>query len=488
MKEIWRHPTIASAAAAQERCLRDRLTALAGTAFGKEHEIIASMPYSDYARRVPSLTLRRLEYFAERTRSGESDVLSEGCCAAFIRSSNSNAAPHQIFPFPQEQRLHLRRSLSLAIGLFNARIANSGIWRGRCLFLDRPNLAKAGPPSGAEAPYSFCTALHACMPAAVRTAPPYRSIAARRSVSMVCASPERLLIDPLTNPPEDAKEGSARDKDQPPWPRLACWMHTGGFVQPYASELRRRLRSRAAWHDLYGGAFGLIAAQDKTAEGLRLFCNTGLFFEFCRAEDAIEYRQSDLGPKLIPLKHVEVGVDYALFITTPAGLCRHPTGDVVRFLSLNPPRIIVLGKIDEVLDLAKENVRARDCALVLETIAGKQGWSVVHFHVTTLTQRTLVGQAQICHEWWIELQPGTEATPTGPVLSRLLDDELMRSHPRYAERRRAGVLQPPLVRLLMPGIFAQWLQSSRLFRAQVPCCQSDRTIADALARLARFYA
>lgn len=470
MQEIWRRPSLAAAAEAQEHCLRMRIEELARTSFGAEYGFSPGMEQDEFFRRVPSLTVSKLDYFLERIRGGEPDVLFEGSCGDLVGSQPDACGRSLLLPFPAAQRSHLRRAFTLALGLFNARNANSGVWRGRCLFLDRSDSPEAAPQPGAGSPYSFCTALQASLPGTIRAATSCRTPEERRDVSMILAAPESILAD-------DAH-----------WPRLACWLHAGGFLQPYAAELRRRLGTRPAWHELYGGAFGLIAAQDNNEAGLRLLCDTGVYLEFCRAEEAVDCRTTDVSARLLPLGRVEAGVDYALFVTTPSGLCRHPTGDVVRFLSCNPPRLILQGKIGEVLDSAKENLRARDCAIVLEAVASRQGWSVIHFHVTTQQQRSLVGQAQICHEWWIELQPGTAATPTGPVLSRLLDEELLRLHPRYAERRKSGALHPPLVRLLMPGIFGQWLQSSHLQRAQVPCCLGDRTIADALAGRARFYA
>ena len=489
MAEVWRRPTLAKAVAQQQRILRARLDDLAATTFGRALGLNHHVDYRDFARRIPTLSPRRLEAMIQRMREGEPDLLCAGRCTEYIRTSSVGANPPQIFPFPHAQRLHLRQALQQSLGLFIARHPNTSAWQGRLLCLDRPNVTI--DPERPDAPLSLCQALSSSVPASLLASPTDASATARQQVSMLFASPERVLAEPgpgqttTADARFSARRAPAAGR---PWPRLTCWIHSGGLIPPYGAELRLRLGAEAAWHEVYGGAEGIFAAQDRSAGGQRLLTNTGIFFEFCRAEDADDSRTADLGPRLIPLQGVSVGIDYALFVTTPAGLCRYPSGDIVRFLSLDPPRIVVRGRLGEVLEVADEAVRARDCAEALSTITLQQGWSVVHYHVAPSEQRSRLGHTQLQHEWWIELQPGTAATPTGPVLATLLDAELQRSHPRYAERRRTGALQAPVVRLLMPGVFGLWLESARLHRAQTPVCSSDRVVADALARLARFYA
>ena len=81
-------------------------------------------------------------------------------------------------------------------------------------------------------------------------------------------------------------------------------------------------------------------------------------------------------------------------------------------------------------------------------------------------------------------------TPTGPTLAIELDAELQRISPGYAAKRQAGDMEHPIVRLVMPGIFAHWMRETGLWGDlhKMPRCRSDRTVADRLAEIARFTA
>ena len=91
------------------------------------------------------------------------------------------------------------------------------------------------------------------------------------------------------------------------------------------------------------------------------------------------------------------------------------------------------------------------------------------------------------HEWWIEIKPGSEETPSAPVLGDELDAELQLLNEDYEAKRQGGGLEPPVVRLVPSGFFAQWLSLNGKWGGQnkMPRCRSDRTIADDFARMAR---
>jgi hypothetical protein len=114
---------------------------------------------------------------------------------------------------------------------------------------------------------------------------------------------------------------------------------------------------------------------------------------------------------------------------------------------------------------------------------------VVEFHVAPqVTVETLVGDRRGRHEWWIELQAGTTATPTGPQLAAELDDKLSATHSTYAERRARGALEAPVARLVMPGVFEHWLRFHGRWGGQnkMTRCARDRVIAEEFAAMTNF--
>jgi hypothetical protein len=215
----------------------------------------------------------------------------------------------------------------------------------------------------------------------------------------------------------------------------------------------------------------------------------GLFFEFLPMADFDEAHIELMGPKAVPLEGVKTGIDYAIIVTTEGGLARYILGDVVRFTSTEPPRLIYIGGTTLRLNAFEENVTEREATDALVAVCRRRGWTIVNFHIAPLISPGLITRQQRGrHEWWIELRPGTVATPTGPQMAADLDVELQQANAGYAARRQSGILEPPTVRLVMPGVFEHWLRFHQKWGGQhkMPRCRSDRQVADELATVTNF--
>ena len=181
-------------------------------------------------------------------------------------------------------------------------------------------------------------------------------------------------------------------------------------------------------------------------------------------------------------------MDYVLAVTTPAGLARYVVGDVVRFTSTLPPRLVYVGRTKLRLDAFGVSLPEKALTDALVALCQRHSWTIVNFLVAPLFAATMTGQQRGRHEWWIELRPGTVATPTGPHMAAELDAELLRVNPDYALRRRTGTIDPPFVRLVMPGVFDHWLRYQNTWGGEhkLPRCRSDRAVADELAKITHF--
>jgi len=290
---------------------------------------------------------------------------------------------------------------------------------------------------------------------------------------------------------ESSAQGKRRVSNlQGLWPNLECFVHGGVPIAPFADELRHALGPTVNFHEVYAATEGFVAAQDiHAAAGLRLITNAGIFYEFLPMDQFDEARLDQLTKKIVPLAGVKPGVDYALLLTTPAGLVRYVIGDVVRFTSTEPPRLIYVGRTDLQLGAFGERVVEKEITDALVAVCTRHQWSIVNFHVAPLfANSSLTGTNRGRHEWWIELKPGTIATPIGPQMAAELDTELQRLNSDYAAKRKAGGLDAPFVRLVMPGVFQHWLTFHERWGGQqkMPRCRSDRAIADELAQVTNF--
>ena len=134
-----------------------------------------------------------------------------------------------------------------------------------------------------------------------------------------------------------------------------------------------------------------------------------------------------------------------------------------------------------------ENVSERELNESLLEVCTAHNWVPVNFHVAPYYLRVGVNPRG-GHEWWIELRPGTVKTPTGPLLAGELDVVLARRNSTYGALRQSLRIEPPVVRLVMPGVFEQWAGKHReQSGGGLPCCRPDRLIADQLSILTRFH-
>ena len=168
-------------------------------------------------------------------------------------------------------------------------------------------------------------------------------------------------------------------------------------------------------------------------------------------------------------------------------------GDVVRFTSIRPPRILYVGRTKLQLSAFGEHVIERDITEALLTVCRHNGWTIVNFHVAPNDAGARTGPARGRHEWWIELRSGTLTTPKAPQIEAALDAELMRMNDDYDAQKAqgsSGVSNRTVVHLVMHAGFSETLDaaSRKMGRPEqrCPAAAGDRLIADELGAHAAF--
>ena len=489
--------------ASQQRTLARLLGSLSPTAYGRDCGLVPGLTYAQFRDRVP---LRPTAYFTpyvERMGAGEADVLWPGTCRTFVETAGTTGESLHL-PVTAEMLAHYRAALRDAVLLYAARAGRASVFLGRHVQVGGSTQLN---PVGDALTGTLDAMLALCLSpwvAANLQAPPAAVAHLPEGPAKYSATAQAGDGQPVTligGPPaallgtgDAVRLAAGRGHlPKPPlrtlWPRLECVLHTGAPLGLFADELRATFGTDLRFHEIYAAAEGIIAAQDTDAgPGLRLLADGGLFFEFLPATDYDPDRLAGLGSRCVPLGEVRAGVDYVLVLTTPAGLVRCIPGDLVRFVSLDPPRLVWTGRTHLRLNERGEDVDEPALTEALLAVCAAQDWAAVNFHVAPYFTRTAAGTPRYVHEWWVELRPGTERTPTGPLLASLLDVELAARLPAYAARRTEGTLDTPVVRLVMPGLFDHWSKDSApgLTPDKMPRCRPDRLIADELAEVARF--
>jgi hypothetical protein len=506
----WKLRHKRSAVGCQERTFAEFTPRLASTSFWRAAGIERGMTYPRFQARVPLHTYDQLTPAIGRMKRGEADVLWPGRCALFALSSGTVNGEAKLLPVTEEMLAHLRRGGRDALLYYTVRAKHAGVFRGRHLLLGgptallpvpdaAPNQAYAGELGGIAAvnlPAWAEKHLYEPGPAAGNLADcdaRLDAIVARtrgRDISLIAGIPSWVVEFACLVRQRCSTNSRRIDTLQQLWPNLECFVHTGIPVGPFAEKLRQLLGKEVKFHEVYTSAEGFVAAQDtaQPGAGLRLMADLGVFFEFLPMSEYSEAWLPELGPKAIPLSAVKTGVDYGVIITTPGGLVRYPLGDVVRFVSLQPPRIVYVGRTVLQLNAFGERVMEKEVTDALTAVCTRHHWSVVNFHVAPLFPNAFAGSPRGRHEWWVELEAGTVETPTGPQIGASLEVELQRMNPEYAARRKSGAIDSPIVRLVMPGVFEHWLRYQERWGGQhkMGRCRSDRAIADELAQITNF--
>jgi hypothetical protein len=499
-----------SVEAAQDRIFMHLTQKLALGSVWKQAGIEPRMRYDLFKRRVPIQKYEDLVPHIEQMKLGAQDVLWPGLCQIYATTAGTTTGSPRYIPVTEAMLDHFRRSALDSMLWYTARVGHGGVFRARHLYLggsttlvpipeSEPFEAYAGELSGIEAlnlPKWAEKHFYEPGPEIAQIPDWQEKIAAitqRTStvdISLLAGMPPWVLIL-AESIRSSATHGKARVMHlQGIWPNLECFVHSGMPIAPYLDDLRTALGPTVNFHEVYPSSEAFIAAQDAdSASGLRLMADAGVFFEFLPMSEFDEGRLISVSSRTVPISGVRTGVNYALVITTPSGLARYLVGDVVRFLSTEPPRLVYVGKTKLQLNAFGEHVLEKEITDSLVAVCRRNGWTVMNFHVAPKHgASTNTNRVRGRHEWWIELKPGTLTTPTGPFMAAELDVELRKLNSDYASRRETGTLEDPFVRLVMPGVFEHWMRYSGKWGGQhkMPRCRSDRVIADELGGSLQF--
>ncbi|MCP4284201.1 MAG: GH3 auxin-responsive promoter family protein, partial [Gammaproteobacteria bacterium] len=155
-------------------------------------------------------------------------------------------------------------------------------------------------------------------------------------------------------------------------------VHGGVSMTPYRKRFSDFLDgSRCDLREIYATSEGFLAIADRQpGEGLRLICDHGIFYEFVPFD---EFHQAN--PTRCWIGNVQTGVDYAIVLSTCAGLWSYILGDVVQFVDLNPPRLLITGRTANTLSIFGEKVLEEQISQAVTTAAAAIGVIVSEFTV-----------------------------------------------------------------------------------------------------------
>ena len=470
-----------NAVSAQLKVFKNLVDQASITAFGLDHHFAQVKSYEDFKKNVPIREYEELRPYVERVVHGESDVLWPGKPAYFAKTSGTTSGVKYI-PISRESMPEHIKAARNALLCYIHETGKADFVDGKMMFLQgSPVLeTKAGIATGR---LSGIVAHHVPQYLQKNRLPSYQTNCIEDWEEKVDAIVEetrysdmRLLggIPPWVQMYFDkliAETSNQKIKDI--FPNLDLFVYGGVNFEPYRAKLQESIGRKIDTIETYPASEGFIAFQDSQKEqGLLLLADAGIFYEFIPTDEY--YNES---PTRICLQDVELGRNYAIILNTNAGLWGYSIGDTIKFVSKDPYRIIVTGRIKHYISAFGEHVIAEEVEHALLSVAKREGVEITEF--TVAPQVTPPDGSMPYHEWFVEFAK----VPQDAEAFRLkVDAELQKKNVYYQDLIEGKILQPLIIRPLKKEAFINYMRSEGKLGGQnkVPRLSNDRKIADQL--------
>ncbi|RMG87397.1 MAG: hypothetical protein D6714_02445 [Bacteroidetes bacterium] len=466
---------------AQETVFRQLIRKARDTAFGQDHDFKHIRSYEDFKQRVPIRDYEGLKPYIERIKKGEKNVLWPGRPRYFAKTSGTTSGVKYI-PLTKDSLPNHFGTARNALFNFYARTGNGAWLDGKMIFLSgSPKLDEVGGIKTGR----LSGIVNHQVPAWLRTnqLPSYATNCIEewekkldKIVEETCREDMRLIsgIPPWVQMYYERlldKTGKKTIKEL--FPNYSVFVYGGVNFEPYRAALESLVGASVPSVETYPASEGFIAFQDDPAEkALLLNARSGIFFEFVPAEEI--FNES---PTRLRLHEVEPGVNYALILNTNAGLWGYNIGDTVEFVSLQPPRLLVTGRVKHFISAFGEHVIGKEVERAILSAAEKEQVRIIEF---TVAPQIHPPQKELpYHEWFIEF----ENLPADlEHFARLIDREMVAQNIYYADLIKGGILQPLKIRPVRKGAFRDYMKTIGKLGGQnkVPRLSNDRKIAKAL--------
>lgn len=470
------------AVADQQRLLQQLLRQAAHTQFGQDHGFGAIQNHQQYQQQVPLADYEALRPYIDRIFKGEKDVLWKGQPQYFAKTSGTTSGAKYI-PLTKESLPNHFGTARNALFHYVAATGKGDFLGGKMMFL-------SGSPVLGE---------HHGIPTGRLSGISNHLIPAWLKRQQLPSYPTNCIEDWETKLDKIVRETANSDlrliSGIPPWvhmyyerllaytgkktvlevfPNLSMFVYGGVNFEPYRASLEQLVGDRLPSVETYPASEGFLAFQDRPDDpALLLNTNSGIFFEFVPLQE-VHHEQ----PTRLPLEGVEVGVEYAIILSSNAGLWGYQIGDTVRFVSKDPYRLLVTGRVKHFISAFGEHVIGKEVETALLAANQREALSILEFTVAPQVNPP-EGEAPY-HEWWL----ATEQRPSDlGQFAQAIDEQLQQQNSYYKDLRDGQVLQRLKVRIVPPDAFQAYMKSIGKLGGQnkVPRLSNDRTIADFLA-------
>jgi len=467
----------------QQRIFDELIKSAQATRFGRDHNFSTIRNYEDFKRNVPVRDYEELKGYIGEVVAGKPDILWKGKPAYLAKTSGTTSGTKYIPITEDSIPNHINSARNALLSYIHE--------TGRAAFLDGGLIFLSGSPELEEKGGIRTGRLSGIVNHHV---PAYLRTNQKPGYTTNCIPDWEEKLDRIID--ETIHEDMTLISGIPPWvqmyfdriqqrtgkkikdvfPNFSMFVYGGVNFEPYRAKLFDTIGKKIDAIETYPASEGFIAYQDsQTEEGLLLLLNSGIFFEFIPVEEFF-----NPNPTRLSIFEVALGKNYALVLNSNAGLWGYSIGDTIRFVSKNPYRIVVTGRIKHFISAFGEHVIGEEVEQAMKRTMQK--FTEVELIEFTVAPLVTVSEGLPHHEWLVEF-----ARPPQDLESFALelDHQLRSLNVYYDDLIRGNILRTLRIKSLPANTFIRYMKSLGKLGGQnkVPRLSNDRKIADELHKL-----
>ena len=486
-KELERHDN--EAEELQAGVLKYLLANGKNTAYGRQHGMGGMNGYEDFAAGVPLNTYEELKAGIDRMRHGEANVLWPGVVKWYAKSSGTTNDKSKFIPVSHDglKNLHYKGGTD-AVALYLRNNPKSRMFDGKGLILGGSHSPNYNVRNSIVGDLSAIL-IENINPLANLVRVPKKQTALlsdfevkrdriahetlHKNITNLSGVPSWML-SVLTR----VMELSGKQHLQEVWPNIEVFFHGGVAFTPYRKQYEQLITTpHMHYMETYNASEGFFGLQsDPTDPSMLLMLDYGVFYEFIPMDEF-----DNPHPTVVPLTGVQVGVNYAMVITTSCGLWRYIIGDTVKFTSTNPYKFVITGRTKSFINAFGEELIVDNAEQGLAYACQKTGAEVLEYSAAPVF---MDGNAKCRHQWLIEFSRQPDNLQ---AFAQALDSKLQQLNSDYEAKRYKDItLQHLEVIQARAGLFNDWLKSRGKLGGQhkVPRLSNSRTTMEQLLRFA----
>jgi len=484
---VWKRDQVHT----QQELLFDLLHQASRTTFGKEHDFSSIHTYEKFSENLPVRSYEDIEPYITRMIAGEKDVLWPGLVELFSKSSGTTNDASKYLPVSHDS-LH-KNNYKAGKDVYSLFFHN---YPDSDLFINKGSVFSLGGSYTINEHGMKVGDVSAIIMSELPSwAQEYREPSLTTSlmsnweekIPAMISETEHKNITHLLGVPtwfvsifEGLKKKHPYTTLRDVWPDLELFIHGAVSFEPYRKIFKELLPfDDMKYMEVYNASEGSFAIQDdpqKKGEML-LLTDHGVFYEFISLK---EYGTKNA--QAIPLWKVEEGVDYAMIITTNAGLWRYDIGDTVCFTSTKPYRIRISGRTKHFINVFGEELMVGNTDAAIATISQEMDCIIEHYTAAPIFMNE---QGKGGHQWVIEFRRAPDSVP---AFQKRLDEILQSLNSDYAAKRQHNLALQELSLTLVPeGTFLSWMESRGKLGGQhkVPRLSNSRKYVEQLLGLVK---